>query len=81
MLFVCLVNLMCDNMIYCMLLFGGFDELVWIENYVDGCFLLMFGNQVMLDVVLLVLWDFDGKCGVLVVIDGCYLSYVLDFVD
>lgn len=79
--FVRSVNLTRDNTIYCTSLFGGFDEPVRIENYVDGRLLLMPGNQVTPDAALLVLRDFDGKRGVLAAIDGRYLSYVLDLVD
>ncbi len=79
--FVRSVNLTRDNTIYCTSLFGGFDEPVRIENYVDGRLLLMPGNQVTPDAALLVLRDSDGKRGVLAAIDGRYLSYVLDLVD
>lgn len=75
--FVRSVNLTRDNTIYCTSLFGGFDEPVRIENYVDGRLLLMPGNQVTPDAALLVLRDSDGKRGVLAAIDGRYLSYVL----
>ncbi|HGP0190364.1 TPA: EAL domain-containing protein [Pseudomonas aeruginosa] len=79
--FVRSVNLTRDNTIYCTSLFGGFDEPVRIENYVDGRLWLMPGNQVTPDAALLVLRDSDGKRGVLAAIDGRYLSYVLDLVD
>lgn len=79
--FVRSVNLTRDNTIYCTSLFGGFDEPVRIENYVDGRLWLMPGNQVTPDAALLVLRDSDDRRGVVSAIDGRYLSYVLDLVD
>ncbi|WP_459694480.1 CSS-motif domain-containing protein, partial [Achromobacter xylosoxidans] len=79
--FVRSVNLTRDRTIYCTSLFGGFDEPVRIDSYVDGRLRLMPGNQVTPDSALLVLRDSDGRRGVLSAIDGRYLSYVLDLVD